>query len=247
MRNYYQAFYDEIASEGNPSIPRGQMVTEVKNTTFIFHPGDVFTRKGGNPTIGFIEALQFIGGTFDIRNFERWTPNARLDLFTSQSAYGPRTYNNFAWIVNELLEDPMSRRAVLTIARPSDVPETMPCTTSIQFQISSLGLVTSVTMRSNDLVWGLPTDMIQFGAVSQMIANCLGVRKGYCVVRSGNTHIYDDTKLTDGEEFSVYGTFSIPILRSVDSYRTWALSTINYLNRSKDERPMDKIFNIRRK
>jgi len=90
MTNKMQQYYDDILEHGEKHLPRGMETVGLTNQCFSFTPGEVFTRPGGNINIGFVELLQFISGMFDIEPFRVVAPNARLDLFTHQSAYGPR-------------------------------------------------------------------------------------------------------------------------------------------------------------
>jgi hypothetical protein len=207
MKSDYQIYYDRILKNGSPSVPRGLPVIQCINNAMAFSPGIVYRRPHDNPAIGFVELFQFLLGTFDVKQIEVVAPHARLDLFTGQSAYGPRTIGQFERVIAELRADPASRRAMVFIADKWDLPPTLPCTLSMQFQISSGRLITTVNMRSSDAVWGLPYDMIQFGGVAMMIANCLNVEPGWVQVNMGNGHVYDASRLKDGEEFKEYGKF----------------------------------------
>lgn len=237
MTNVLQQYYEDILEHGEKHMPRGLETVGLMNQCFTFVPGEVFARPGGNVNIGFIELLQFISGTFDLEPFRVVAPNARLDLFTQQSAYGPRTVEQLPRVIEELINDIDSRRAVMTIISPTDTPATMPCTLSAQFQVESVdgikSLITTWTMRSSDLIWGLPTDIIQFGGISLVVASCVGVQAVECVVNTGNAHIYTATRLKPGEQFSFAGTFNIPDLYTLDTYKTWANSALRFITEEK--------------
>lgn len=229
----YQIYYDHILTYGTVSTPRGLKVTHLKDQAFGFMPGDLYRGPKTNLAIGFIELLQFITGQFSIEPFQKLAPNAQLELFTGQSAYGPRVVGQWERVIKELLGDEDTRRAVLMIAHPDDTSETLPCTLSMQFQLDrapdegKLLLNTIVTMRSSDLVWGLPTDMIQFGGVAMMIANLVGAYSGLCTINAGNAHIYDNTKLAPKEQFIDYGFFAMPDLKTFAEYQTWAQDSLD--------------------
>lgn len=221
--NNYQLYYNHIVGDGAiRQVPRGLATTGKVDQKFYFNPGEVYTRPGGNPNIGFIELLQFMSGSFNIGTFKKVTPNARLDLFTRQSAYGPRTVDQLGRVLKELRSDGDSRRAVLMVASEFDTSKTLPCTLTIQFQIVEGKLWTIVNMRSSDLIWGLPTDMIQFGGISMMFANLLDVEVGLCSVNAGNAHVYDATR--DGKLFELRGKFSIPKYKTLGAYSRWAMA-----------------------
>lgn len=222
-----QDFYNEVMKHGEDAFPRGMQAVALENTTFDFVPGEVYARPGMNMDIGFIELLQWIAGGFSIKPFERHAPKARLELFTYQMAYGPRTKDRFQAVIDELNGDGDSRRAVLMIARTKDMPEELPCTLSMQFQLHKISgsirtLHTIVNMRSNDLVWGLPTDIIQFGGIAQMVASCTTSTATTCIVNCGNSHVYLSTQMKPDERYTLAGSFSIPSLYTFDSYRNWA-------------------------
>ena len=237
MTNIMQQYYDDILENGEKHLPRGLETVGLTNQVFTFVPGQVFTRLGGNISIGFVELLQFISGTFDIEPFRVVAPNARLELFTRQSAYGPRTVEQLPRIIEELINDIDSRRAVMTIMYTIDTPETMPCTLNAQFQVEDVdgikSLVTTWNMRSSDLIWGLPTDIIQFGGISLMVANCIGVRAVECIVNAGNAHIYTATRLKPGEQFDFAGTFELPNLYTLDAYKAWANAALKFISEEK--------------
>lgn len=244
MTNIMQMHYDNVLENGRISNPRGFKVKEVVNRGLYTMPGNVYSRPGGNSTIGFIELLQFIAGTFRIETFKKLTPNARLDLFTYQSAYGPRTLSQIPRILNELRDDPDSRRAVVMIANPNDTSENMPCTLSMQFQIKEGSLIGIFNMRSSDLIWGLPTDIIQFGGIVMMIAICLKVKPGMMMINAGNAHIYEDTHLRVGEQFSFSGTFQMPAFTTYVTYINWAKERLRQLESGATV--MSQIFPIKK-
>ncbi len=237
MTNPMQKYYDDILEHGEKHLPRGLETVGLTNQCFSFVPGQVFTRPAGNINIGFVELLQFISGTFDITPFRAVAPNARLDLFTHQSAYGPRVAEQLPRVIEELINDIDSRRGVMMIAHPTDTPATLPCTLSAQFQVETVdgikSLITTWNMRSSDLVWGIGTDIIQFGGISQMVANCIGVRAVECIVNAGNAHIYTATRLKPGEQFDFAGMFSIPDLYTLDAYKAWSNAALKFISEEK--------------
>ncbi len=59
-----------------------------------------------------------------------------------------------------------------------------------------------------------------------MFANLLGVEVGLCSVNAGNAHVYQETKLKEGQEFKLSGKFSIPKYKTLDAYSSWALRAV---------------------
>lgn len=224
MPTKYARYYRTL-TKGLKAKPRGLDVSFVHNVVYQFTPGKVVRRHGDNPAIGFMELTQLIAGVFDVDGIARVAPNARLELFTGQSAYGPRMGEQLERVVNELVNDKDSRRAVIMIAGLNETPETMPCTLSAQFQLvsSTRELVSTFTMRSSDAIWGLPYDMIQFGGLSLVVASCTMSDTGHMsgVINIANGHVYDSTR-PSSESFDDRWTFELPDLGSVKDFRGWA-------------------------
>jgi hypothetical protein len=252
--NALQRHYASISKFGEEQVPRGLLVKSLKNTDFELTPGNIHRRKKSNTVIGFIELLQFISGTFDIQMFEKFAPKARLDLFSEQSAYGPRVVGQISGVIEELRSDKDSRRAVIMIAHPNDTPQTIPCTLSMQFQMNllfpsfvnedSVELVTTINMRSSDAVWGLPYDIVQFSGIHLVVNHLVGGEdSGSLVIQMANAHIYDSSKLEKGEEFYSNQTFEMPKLNSWSDYVQWSRQA--QLDLMSDSVTFDDVFNIK--
>jgi thymidylate synthase len=67
----------------------------------------------------------------------------------------------------------------------------MPCTLSLVFQIRDNKLQLSVTMRSNDIIWGFCNDSYVFTLLQEYVANDLGIEMGEYVHHSISMHIYE--------------------------------------------------------
>lgn len=193
----YNKYYQSILDHGETRYPRGMSTVGVWDTNPVFRTGWFPRRPKDNPAIGIIEGLQFIAGKFDKDAIISAAPGAKHELFTHQSAYGPRVGEQFERILWTLQDDPESRRAQLIIADPSDNPGELPCTTSMLFRIENGNLYTTVHMRSSDAVWGLPYDLIQFGMVSSMLAACLRLKAATTSMMIADAHIYHDHMVTE--------------------------------------------------
>ena len=170
-----------------------------------------------------------MAGIFDKQAIQRIAPNAKLELFTGQSAYGPRVKCQLPKVVDELCTDNSSRRAILLIAHDDDNLDKRPCTTSMQFLIQNSGarvLHTIVNMRSSDAIWGLPYDIIQFGMMAEMMAIVVGVLVGSVVVHLANAHVYEDTQIPINMFKTYTSAYKIPHLPLISAYREWAENII---------------------
>lgn len=198
MINYsYHDMWQRVMRQGVLVEPRGTKTKELLHLTLAV-PGDVAPlRKGMVQALGYMELCQLVAGVFDGRALKRVAPKADHSLFTEQMAYGPRvdmgpnSHNQVQRAIEKLTLDPNTRRAVVMVARPSDRDSEVPCTLSIQFLIRGGHLQTFVTMRSWDLWWGLPYDMVMFNGLAMIVAQCLGIPVGNTAVTAGSAHIYE--------------------------------------------------------
>jgi thymidylate synthase len=102
--------------------------------------------------------------------------------------------NQLDYVISELERDNNSRRAVLTIYDGKEHDQykyDTPCTLSIVFCIQYDKLCMTVTMRSNDLVFGFCNDQYCFSKLQQMVALRLKKEVGWYYHFAQNLHIYE--------------------------------------------------------
>lgn len=112
-----------------------------------------------------------------------------------QSNYGVYLFREgqFMRCVNELKNDPDSRRASVIILRPEHYVANsadIPCTYSLNFRIRNGALNMSVHMRSNDAWFGAGNDCPIFRWTQHMMAIMLGVRVGEYIHMVDSMHLY---------------------------------------------------------
>ena len=118
---------------------------------------------------------------------------------TSYSAYGDivfkrHGFNQIDKIIELLAKDPMSRRAVVNFNVPNkNVIETKDeiCTIALQFIIRDSKLNCTGIMRSNDIWYGLPYDVVFFTEIQKYIAHRLNVQVGTYVHDVISLHCYE--------------------------------------------------------
>ena len=156
-------------------------------------PGYIQQRHGFNKRLGYMELAQLLAGVYRPDYLARVAPNAQHGLFTPQMAYGPRALGQMTEIVRVLRNDPGTRQAVLFIGQRSDGPTSdLPCTVTIQFLRRAGFLHAIVSMRSWDLIKGLPYDLMMFGGLQMLVANVLGDEEGSLLVNAGSAHVYEE-------------------------------------------------------
>jgi thymidylate synthase len=101
--------------------------------------------------------------------------------------------NQIGYVVNELTNNPNSRRAAISIYNAKDRhnwDNDTPCTYAIQFYIHEGRLNMSVMMRSNDLVFGFCNDQYCFSKLQELISKKLQIKVGTYYHFVNNLHIY---------------------------------------------------------
>jgi thymidylate synthase len=101
-------------------------------------------------------------------------------------------------VLNELREQPNSRRAVMIYTRPSmwedynrDGMSDFMCTNAVQYMIRWGKLNTIVQMRSNDVVFGYKNDYAWQKYVLDKLAKDLNVQPGEIYWNAGSLHVYE--------------------------------------------------------
>lgn len=196
--------YAELVSEclmmGRPVDSRYGPTKELVAVGLAFPAGELVQRPKMNRGIGWIEMLHLLAGIHRPDDIARVAPKADLSLFTLDMAYGPRVKDQVLEVIEAIKRDSSRRQAVLFIGKPENGPtSSQPCTSTIQFLRSQNTDVVDavVSMRSWDLVKGLPYDGVMFGGLLQAISTIAGFYPGMVYVTAGSAHVYDaDAHLT---------------------------------------------------
>ena len=121
------------------------------------------------------------------------------DGVTSYSAYGDivfkrHGFNQIDKIIELLAKDPSSRRAVVNFNVPNiNVIKTKDeiCTIALQFIIRDGKLNCTGIMRSNDIWYGLPYDVVFFTEIQKYIAHRLNIPVGTYIHDVISLHCYE--------------------------------------------------------
>lgn len=193
--------YYEIKFNGEDVTVRGMKTRELEDVTFSFSsPHFCWTnglRKSMKHVIGVAEGMQLIGAFSDPVRMCEIAPNMKafLDGGIFKGAYGIRAGAQIDKIVELLKNDPETRQAVITLRDPYrdlfEKSKDVPCTIAMSFRIRNGKLNMTTHMRSNDLVWGFPYDVIQFCLLQMTIANELGINSGTYTHHADSLHIYE--------------------------------------------------------
>lgn len=134
-----------------------------------------------------------------ISKFSSFWNHLSDDEKTCNSAYGylifeKHGFDQLAKVIELLRHDPASRRAVINLNVPNEgVIETKdePCTISIQFIIRNEKVNCTVCMRSNDIWFGFPYDVVFFTELQRIVAEQLDLKLGIYTHFAGSLHMYD--------------------------------------------------------
>lgn len=185
-----------------------------------------------------------------ISTFSSFWAGLTDDGETANSAYGHVLMNKYGFnqidkVIKQLQMDKDSRRATIKINAPrsivyGDIKDSINtkdewCTMYLQFFVRDGKLHMSSNMRSNDLFFGTPYDLVYFNSIARYIARALNIGLGEHVHFVGSIHIYDkDYNKFDRPENELPKREFVDILDLVDNAPRY-YSDIQYLIYSQED------------
>lgn len=214
----YPKINSYILNFGESSLSRNGDVKKVREfVTRISNPHMNLVGGFGrriNPFFLFVEALWIWCGRNDVATLKPF--NDRMSDYSDNgrsfhAAYGHRLRSYFkgcdqvSQVIEMLSKYKNTRRCVMQIWNsPDDLgtdTKDIPCNDMITVSIDQDNkLRFSIFNRSNDLHWGLPTNIYQFSTIGKFIANCLGIEYGYQTHFSNDLHIYTSNPIAENME-----------------------------------------------
>jgi len=103
-------------------------------------------------------------------------------------------FDQIKYVIEELMKENHSRRAVLSGWNPSQLSEMAlpPCHILYTFYKNSNGLHCSMTMRSTDLFLGLPFNIASTAVLTHIIASVLNIKAYAISINMTDPHIYEE-------------------------------------------------------
>ncbi|NUT47885.1 MAG: thymidylate synthase [Saccharothrix sp.] len=158
-----------------------------------------------NIAFNLAEALWYLSGRDDLDFIAHYAPGIRKysadGVRLTGTAYGRAVFggdgrpDQWRAVVDQLREDPDSKRAVVQIFRAEElsVPDNpdVSCTLGVQFLVREGALHAVAFMRANDAYRGMSSDVFSFTFLQELMACQLGVRLGEYVHSVGSMHVYD--------------------------------------------------------
>lgn len=172
--------------------------------------------RDANPFFHLFESMWMLDGRNDVafvKQFNSNIANYSDDGVTFHGAYGYRWRNHFgmyelkidqiAMVIEELKNDPNSRRAVVSMWDPvydlGRNGKDLPCNTHIYFRIVEGKLNMTVCNRSNDVIWGMfGANSVHMSFLQEFVAGSIGLEIGSYFQISNNAHLYIDTLMDKG-------------------------------------------------
>lgn len=211
LRTGYVDVCRRVVAQGRVVRPRGLLTHELTDLILeVRDPTDALPVGVGrklNPAIAAAEALQLIGGVSVPDLLPRISANFTqfMDGDRFWGAYGDRIRilsatdrleHQAAIVVERLRRDPDSRQALIVLWRPefdlaAQDKHDYPCTVMLMFTIRNGRLQLHVTMRSNDVWWGLAYDAFQFTQLQLTVAHALGIPPGPYFHHAVSMHAYE--------------------------------------------------------
>lgn len=196
--NAYPALLQYVLQNGKQVLSRGGDTVEVEDLTVCFTNSvktETPRRRASAPLIGYMEGAQ-LAGAFEVNDLMREAWPKYFEFSDGYGNYGDRASINaqLEYAFTQLREDPQTRRAIVTLWNPErDVPASHmdhPCTVGIMFRVRNGALNMTVTMRSQDMWFGHPYDVIQFSLLQQTFATALDLQCGTYTHHMASCHIY---------------------------------------------------------
>lgn len=208
VKDVRKYFVDELINERFTIDKTGQKTIEMIGASFIADEESIF----GVPNQEYIqnEIDWYLSGSTNINDIygDDRSPPAAWQYSANKygeinSNYGflvfdDRFFRQYDNVVNELTENPDSRRACMVYNRPSIWVEYREngkndfiCTNAVTYYIRNDELQCVVQMRSNDVVYGYKNDYAWQQYILEHVAEDIGVKSGKITWQVQNLHVYE--------------------------------------------------------
>ena len=105
-----------------------------------------------------------------------------------------KTYDQITDVLNQLKNNPDSRRMIVSAWNVAELPEMalMPCHSLFQFYVAEGKLSCQLYQRSADVFLGVPFNIASYALLTMMMAQVTGLAYGDFVHSFGDVHIYNN-------------------------------------------------------
>lgn len=186
----------EAAISGRMVAPRGLVTFEIPGPIVLKTLANrTVARKGMNTKLAIVEALMMVSGEFHLDAIAKAAPKSDLSLWEKQSDYGVRIRDQMPKVLQLLRDDRWTRRAIAYFNHGKHFQsDDLACSTCLHFMVRNDTLETTMNVRSWDLAYGMPMDIMTHGIVAQVMARAANVQIGELFATANSAHVYADTK-----------------------------------------------------
>lgn len=143
--------------------------------------------------------------------------------------------NQLSWVINEIINNPNSRRLIVSAWNVAEISEMKlpPCHVLFQFYVANNKLSCQLYQRSADVFLGVPFNIASYSLLTHMIAQVTGLQVGEFIHTFGDVHLYlnhiEQAKLQLSRE-----PFALPQLKlnqnikNIDNFKFEDIEIINY-------------------
>lgn len=123
--------------------------------------------------------------------------------FVKREKNGSLTFDQIGWVINEIKNNPNSRRLVISAWHPANatVSKLPPCHYTFTFNVNNGRLNCHLTQRSGDIALGIPFNLAAYSLLTQIIAQETNLELGFFAHTIVDAHIYHAEKGTPMEKF----------------------------------------------
>lgn len=198
---YLQIIKELTANPQYITAPRGMQIKETLGAVVRLNDAsqslNTLVARKNNYAFGIIEKFEYALGISHPDRLIAYNKNYAShanEYGLYDGSYAERTGYWLKHIVNLIKSDKDTRQAVISIYGIQDRHKTkdVPCTLSLQFFVRDNKLNLIATMRSNDVLWGVPYDTNAFCFLQEVIASATGYEMGYYELHAGSLHIYTE-------------------------------------------------------
>jgi len=222
VSEYYTAVCVTLMEEGVETSPRGRRTKEISPTTaFIENPRQRILGCYGrvlNLPFALAEVIQIITGQNDAQALKFYSSKIvdiqgdTPDAIRFNAAYGERlrryyvganlsqtgvAIDQLEHVIQTLKSDPDSRQASIVLSHPGDDNYTVQtkdraCNVYAHAMLRDGKLNWMQVIRSNDAIWGIPYNIVQWSHVQEWVAVSLDVQMGHMFIVQDSFHVYED-------------------------------------------------------
>lgn len=198
-------------------------------------------RKDFNLAFAYAEVLTILAKSDNDHILKHYNKN--ISTYADENGvfnapYGSRIRSSWGdqleTVLNKLKNNDKTRQAVIQIWDPvkdnEDSHKDYACNNLCYLLVRNKTLEWTQVIRSNDLIWGLPYNIVQFGSLMQIMASMLGIDCGNYHHFCNSSHIYDK-HFTEANELISNGLYendpqSHPIKRISKKFKVNNLSEL---------------------